>query len=420
MKKRDFIKTFGAIGLIPFSQNIRYDSLNKIENLLNTENLSDDDFWKLVRSQYDLHQDFINLESGYYNIIPKPTLKKQIEHIKRVNLEGSFYMRKSRFKDKSTITSELANFVGCNSKNLIITRNTTESLDLIISGFPWKSGDEAIYAYQDYGAMQDMFEQIGKRHGVVLKKVSVPNHPKNDMELISLYESQITSKTRLIMISHMVNITGQILPVKKICDMAHSYGVEVLVDGAHCVGHFNFKIDNLNCDYYGSSLHKWLATPLGAGLLYVNNKHIPKIWPLIADHEKDPNKIQRLSHTGTHPVSTDLTIIDAIEYLNSIGIKKKESRLRFLKTYWQNALKNESNIVINTPFDPQRSCGIGNVGLKNMKPETLANRLYEEFGIFTVAIDYANVKGCRITPNIFTNENELDTFIDAMKSLARS
>ena len=223
-------------------------------------------------------------------------------------------MRKSRFKDKSTITSELANFVGCNGKNLVITRNTTESLDLIISGFPWKSGDEAIYAYQDYGAMQDMFEQIGKRHGVVLKKVSVPNHPKNDMELISLYESQITSKTRLIMISHMVNITGQILPVKKICDMAHSYGVEVLVDGAHCVGHFNFKIDNLNCDYYGSSLHKWLATPLGAGLLYVNNKHIPKIWPLIADHEKDPNKIQRLSHTGTHPVSTDLTIIDAIEY----------------------------------------------------------------------------------------------------------
>ena len=420
MKKRDFIKTFGAIGLIPFSQNIRYDSLNKIEHLLNTENLSDDDFWKLVRSQYDLNQDFINLESGYYNIIPKPTLKKQIEHIKRVNLEGSFYMRKSRFKDKSTITSELANFVGCNSKNLAITRNTTESLDLIISGFPWKSGDEAIYAYQDYGAMQDMFEQIGKRYGVVLKKVSVPNHPKNDMELISLYESQITSKTRLIMISHMVNITGQILPVKKICDMAHSYGVEVLVDGAHCVGHFNFKIDNLNCDYYGSSLHKWLATPLGAGLLYVNNKHIPKIWPLIADHEKDPNKIQRLSHTGTHPVSTDLTIIDAIEYLNSIGIKKKESRLRFLKTYWQNALKNESNIVINTPFDPQRSCGIGNVGLKNMKPETLANRLYKEFGIFTVAIDYANVKGCRITPNIFTNKNELDTFIDAMKSLARS
>ena len=420
MKKRDFIKRFGALGLIPFSQSIRYNSLNKIENLLNTENLSDNDFWKLVRSQYDLHPDFINLESGYYNIIPKPTLKKQIEHIKRVNLEGSFYMRKSRFKDKSTITSELANFVGCDSKNLVVTRNTTESLDLIISGFPWKSGDEAIYASQDYGAMQDMFEQIGKRHGVVLKKVSVPNHPKNDTELISLYESQITSKTRLIMISHMVNITGQILPVKKICDMAHSHGVEVLVDGAHCVGHFNFKIDSLNCDYYGSSLHKWLATPLGAGLLYVNNKHIPKIWPLIADHEKDPNKIQRLSHTGTHPVSTDLTIIDAIEYLNSIGIKKKESRLRFLKTYWQNALKDESNIVINTPFDPQRSCGIGNVGLKNMKPETLAKRLYEEFGIFTVAIDYANVKGCRITPNIFTNENELDTFINAMKSLARS
>ncbi len=420
MNKRTFIKKFGLLSLIPLSEQIKLDAADKTEKLFSKEKISDKEFWELVRSQYDLHPDFINLESGYYNIIPKPTLKKQIEHVKDINLEGSYYMRKSRFKDKDRITTELANLVGCNYKNLVITRNTTESLDLIISGFPWKKGDEAIYAHQDYGAMQDMFEQISKRHGVILKKVSIPNHPKNDMELVSLYENQISKKTKLIMVSHMVNITGQILPVKKICDMAHKYGVEVLVDGAHCVGHFDFKIDALGCDYYGSSLHKWLATPLGAGLLYVNSKHISKIWPLIADHEKNPNKIQRLSHTGTHPVSTDLTIPDAIEYLKWIGIEKKESRLRFLKFYWQSALKEVPNIIINTPFELERSCGIGNVGLKNMKPETLAKRLYEEFKIFTVAIDYANVKGCRITPNIFTSLNELDSFIDAMKTLARS
>jgi len=373
-----------------------------------------------VRGQYKLHPDFINLESGYYNIIPTPTLEKHVKHIKRVNLEGSFYMRQHRFKDKGFVTAKLASITGCAAKNLIVTRNTTESLDLIISGFPWRKGDEAIYAIQDYGAMQDMFEQISQRYGVGLRKVSVPNHPKNDEELIALYESEITPNTKLIMVSHMINITGQIMPVKKICQMAHKHVVEVLVDGAHCIGHFDFNINDLDCDYYGSSLHKWLATPLGAGLLYVKSKHIPKIWPLLADHEKDQTKIKRLSHTGTHPVHTDLAILDAIEYIKWMGPKKKETRLRTLKNHWQNALKEVPNIVINTPFGTNRSCGIGNIGIKNMKPATLAKRLYDEYKIFTVAIDYANVQGCRITPNVFTNIQELDTFITAMKSLASS
>jgi len=254
---------------------------------------------------------------------------------------------------------------------------------------------------------------------VAVTKVSVPNHPIDDEEIVSLYESQITSKTRMIMVCHMINITGQILPIRKICAMAHRYGVEVLVDGAHCIGHFDFSIEELNCDYYGSSLHKWLATPLGAGLLYVKPEHIPKIWPLLADEEQDPSKIKRLSHTGTHPVATDITIVDALEYLSWMGIERKEKRLRFLKEYWQNALKNQENILINTPFERHRSCGIGNVGLKNISPSKMAQLLYEKYGIFTVAIDYANVHGCRITPNVFTTTSELDVFIDAVKSLSK-
>ena len=241
---------------------------------------------------------------------------------------------------------------------------------------------------------------------------------ESDEVIVSLYESQLKPQTKIIMVCHMINITAQILPIKKICDMAHRHGVEVLVDGAHCIGHFNFKIDDLNCDYYGSSLHKWLATPLGAGLLYVKKKHISKIWPLLADHEKNMDSIRRLSHTGTHPVATDLAIIDAIEYLNWIGVDRKEKRMRFLKTYWQTALKDLPNIIINTPFESHRSCGIGNVGLSNMSPAELSKRLYNEHQIFTVAIDYANVKGCRISPNVFTTINELNHFIDAMKKLA--
>ena len=420
MKKREFIKNLGFIGLSPLFpyKNLQNNTSDQTVSFSKTN--SDDQFWTKVRSHYDLHPDFINLESGYYNIIPKPTLENHIKHIKRVNLEGSFYMRSHRFKDKNEITSKLSKIVGCNSENLVITRNTTESLDLVISGFKWEKGDQAIFALQDYGAMQDMFEQISERHGVILQKVSIPNHPKNDKEIVSLYESKINSSTKLILVSHMINITGQILPIKKICEMAHKHGVKVLVDGAHCIGHFQFRIDDLGCDYYGSSLHKWLATPLGAGLLYVANESISQLWPLMADHEKNLNNIKRLSHTGTHPVHSDLAIVNAIEYLKWITIERKEKRLRFLKTYWQDALKKVPNVVINTPFESLRSCGIGNVGISKMKPKLLAQILFKEFKIFTVAIDYANVQGCRITPNIFTTTSELDSFVKAIKSLANT
>lgn len=418
MKKRTFLKQMALAGISPFA-NIPFSEISLLENLPDLPQ-RDDDLWKLVRGHYKLHPDFINLESGYYNIIPQPTMDKYLEHLKRVNLEGSYYMRNHRFEDKAWITNKLAETFGCKSSNLVITRNTTESLDLVVSGFPWKKEDHAIYAVQDYGAMQDMFLQISERYGVELTQVSVPNHPQNDEEIVQLYESQITPKTKLIMVCHMINITGQILPIRKICDMAHRHGVEVLVDGAHCIGHFDFKISELDCDYYGSSLHKWLATPLGAGLLYVKSNHIPKIWPLLADHEKNPTNINRLSHTGTHPVATDLAINNAIEYIQWMGLKRKEKRMRFLKNYWYEALRAVPNIVINTPLSKERSCGIGNIGIRTMTPKILAERLYKEFKVFTVAIDYANVKGCRITPNVFTSTEELDQFIFAMKSLAQS
>ena len=308
----------------------------------------DSDYWNKIRDHYELKPDYINLESGYYNIIPKPTLSKHIEHIKKINIEGSYYMRNNLLNDKKLITQRLARFVGCNSDSIVITRNTTESLDLIIGGFPWKRGDEAIYADQDYGAMKVIFDQVSIRHGVINKVVSVPNHPKSDEEIVSLYESKITSKTKLMMVCHMINITGHILPIKKICDMAHKYGVEVMVDGAHCIGHFDFNIDDLSCDYYGSSLHKWLATPLGAGLLYVNSKHTSKIWPLLADHKNDLNDIDRLNHIGTHPVHINLAINDALDYLEWMGIKRKEKRLHLGYDYKDNIMKNT---LSNQMFD---------------------------------------------------------------------
>ena len=417
MDKRRFIKSLGALSLSPLISANELSDFKPISKTLPVIN-NEDELWRTVRSHYTLKEEYINLESGYYNIIPNPILEHFINYVKHVNIEGSFYMRKDLNKNKDRVTSELANLVGSSPDQIAITRNATESLDLVISGFPWKKGDEAIYAKQDYGTMKEMFEQISDRYGVVNKVISVPNHPKNDEEIVSLYESQITSNTKLLMVCHMINITGQILPVKKICEMAHSYGVEVMVDGAHCVGHFDFSIDDLNCDYYGSSLHKWLATPLGAGLLYVNKNKTHKIWPLLANGNTNKSDIKRLNHIGTHPVHTDLAISNSIDYLKWIGMERKENRMRFLQRYWSDKLRNVKNVIVNTPLDIDRSCGIGNVGLTNMSPSKMEDLLFEKYKIFTVAIDYANVKGCRISPNIFTTTKELDSFVDAVKELS--
>ena len=416
MNKREFIQKFGLVGLATYSLpgDIIYDK-NKF-NLPPFK--TEDDLWKTVRGHYSLKPDYINLENGYYNIIPNPTLNKYIEHIKTINFEGSYYMRNSLEDDNLKLRKRISNWLSCDKKNIIITRNTTESLDLIIGGYPWQKGDEAIYAQQDYGSMKLMFEQVSKRFNINTKVISIPNHPSSDEEIVRLYENQITKKTKLLMVCHMINITGQVLPVKKICDMAHSYGVEVMVDGAHCVGHFDFSIENLNCDYYGSSLHKWLSAPLGAGLLYIKEKHISKIWPLLAGHSTGFNGVKRLNHLGTNPVHVHLGINNALDYIDWVGIKRKEKRLKELQNHWMQNLKNIPNVEINTPLPFTKSFGIGNVGIKNMPPKIMAEKLLDEFKIFTVAIDYANVKGCRITPNIYSSIDEIEVFIDAIKKLA--
>ena len=419
MNKREFLKnaSLAAVGL-PFIRTSFSTSLNTLKHLSPNQIATEENFWLQVRKDYSLKPDYINLESGYYNIIPNPTLNHMIDHARMVNYEGSYYMRTVQWDQKNAMAAKLAKVVGTSAKNLIITRNTTESLDMVIKGMNWKKGDEAVYAKQDYGAMKMMFEQVSRRYGTKNIIVSVPNHPTSDEEIIRMYQNAITSKTKLLMVCHMVNITGQILPIKKICQMAHKKGVQVMVDGAHCVGHFQFKIDDLECDYYGSSLHKWLAVPLGTGMLYVRDKHIDNLWPVYAEHHREPGDIARLNHTGTHPVYHDLSIENAIEYYAMLGAERKEARLRYLQEYWSSRVRTHPNIIVNTPKESFRACGIANVGLKNLKPHELAKQLMDRYQIFTVAIDYANVQGCRISPNVFTTTQELDVFVKALQELA--
>ena len=419
MNKRSFLKNATMTGI---GATLGMDALAALfETKLGVTGdalASDEKFWKEIRKQYLLKPDYINLENGYYNFIPQPLLEKFIGHVREVNYQGAYYMRNNAVENKNRVTAKLAALVGCEADQVAITRNTTESLDIVIAGKHWEKGDETIMAEQDYGSIIEMLKHVGDRYGVVNKMVSVPNHPKSDEEIVALYENAITSKTKLILVSHMINVTGQILPIRKICDMAHAKGVEVCVDGAHAVAHFKFNIPDLNCDYYGASLHKWLSTPLGAGLLFVKKEKMPSIHPLIVGWEKDPYKMLRISHTGTHPSHTDLTIEDSIDYYNMIGAERKESRLRFIQEYWTSKVRTVPRIIINTPVESHRACGIANVGIEGIRPGDLAKRLLDEHRVYTVAIDGANVHGCRITPNVYTTTEELDQFVVALKKLA--
>lgn len=421
MDKRSFLKGLALAGIsAPFGGTAMAEWINKFSSQPAGQLASNEDFWTGIRNGYKLKPDYINLENGYYNFLPEEILESFIQHVREVNYQGSYYMRTVQFDNKKNIAAKLAAIAGCNADELVITRNTTESLDMIIGGLDWKAGDEAVMAEQDYGSMLEMFKQVARKYGVINKIVSVPNHPSSDEEIINLYANAITSKTRLMMVSHMVNITGHILPVRKICDMAHSKGVDVLVDGAHAFAHFQYSIPELHCDYYGASLHKWLSTPLGAGILYVKKENIKKVWPLLAEGDRKEDDISRLNHIGTHPVHTDLAISNAIEYYLKLGPEKKEARLRYLQQYWTSKVRNLRNVVVNTPVDPMRACGIANVGIKGMKPAMLAETLMNKYKIYTVAIDYANVQGCRISPNIYTLPEELDVLIKALKELGET
>ncbi len=419
MDKRQFLKTSSLIGIGSLLSLPGLASLiESVSHIPSKELAKDEDFWEAIRKNYKLKPDYINLENGYYCIQPQEVLEAYINHIRDINMQGAYYMRTVQFENKNKMVAKLAELAGCEKDELIITRNTTESLDMIIAGMNWKEGDEAIMADQDYGAMLDMFSQVSKRYGVINKVVSIPNHPKSDEEIIELYAKAITKNTKLLMVCHMINITGQILPVRKICDMAHSKGVLVMVDGAHAFAHFQFKLSDLNCDFYGCSLHKWLSVPIGAGFLYAKRENISKIWPLLAEAGRPENDILKLNHTGTIPVHTDLAIANAIDFYNKIGGQKKEDRLRYLQNYWTNKVRNIPNIVLNTPDDLKRSCAIANVGIKNMSPAIMAETLLKKYKIYTVAIDGKGVHGCRITPNVYTSTQELDEFVIALKEMA--
>jgi selenocysteine lyase/cysteine desulfurase len=417
MNKREFLRSAGGAGLgllIGDSLWAEYAPM-PAKTLAATE-----EFWDTIRAKYRLTTDYINLESGYFSMMPQPVLDAFVEKARQINYEHSRYYRTRLVPDKAMMRDKLAQVAGCAPEELIITRNTTESLDTVITGFDWKPGDEAIMAEQDYGAMRDQFKLMARRYGMVPVNVSVPTDPKSDDEIVELYAKAITPKTRLLMVCHIINITGQILPVRRIADMAHARGVDVMVDGAHAFAHLDYRIPDTGADYYGASLHKWLGCPLGTGLLYVKRDKIAKLWPVFAEAGIPDDDIRKLNHTGTHPAHTDLAIESAIAFHTMLGAERKQERLRYLQHHWVKQVRDVPNVMMYTPRDPARSCAIANVGIKGMRAGTLGQTLLEQHRIWTVGIDRpaAGVNGVRVTPHVFTTTSELDRLAAALTSIA--
>ena len=423
--RRSFIKRSGiaylGLGTMPYMDSTINGQLKGIlphrSGAEPKELAQDEKFWSVIQKSFTRNKEFTNLENGYYSCLPIQTLNAQKAHIQQLNEERSHYMRNEQVKDREFVKMQLAEFAGCSLEELIITRNTTESLNTIVFGLDYNPGDEAILCDQDYGSMQEQFKQQAQRRGLKLKWVQLPLHPQSDEELVSIYEQAITSKTRILLVSHIINITGHVLPVRKIADMAHRHGVEVLCDGAHSFGHLEFRIPDLGVDYFGTSLHKWLCCPLGTGMLYIKREKIPQIWPLFGDVHKKPEDIRKLEHIGTQPCSTHLSILNALDFHLTIGSDVKEERLRYLRNYWMEKVKDFPHIILNSPKEDARSCGIGNVGVKGMPPNELATKLFDDCKVYTAAINRGAVQGVRVTPHLYTTLKDLEVLVEALKQL---
>ncbi|MEP0822281.1 MAG: aminotransferase class V-fold PLP-dependent enzyme [Ignavibacterium sp.] len=390
-----------------------------VAHLSPEEAAMNEDFWFEIQKAFTVTRGITNLNNGGVSPSPRIVTEAFVRYTWQQEDATAYTMWQILEPQVETIRSGLARLFGCDPEEIAITRNASESLEIVQMGMDLKNGDEILSTTQDYPRMLTTFRQREQREGLRLNLVKVPIAPRNVDQITDAVERGITPRTRLILISHMINITGQITPVKAICDLARAKGIEVVVDGAHSFAHFDFKHSDLNCDYFGTSLHKWLFAPKGTGMLYVRREKIDKIWPLMAADKKQKTDIRKFEEIGTHSAAMHLAIGEAILFHEGIGGKRKEARLRYLSRYWMNRLKNLPNVRFNTSFDSDQSCGIANVEIVGVDPVALAAYLMNRHKLFTVPIVHDEFRGLRITPNVYTTLSELDRFCEVMETVAR-
>lgn len=396
-----------------FSMNYSRDKVElKIKN-------KDEDYWRKVAGMYHQNIKFINLESGYFSPSPESVKDYWVNFVNEINESPSYYMRTRQNEMREKVREKLANYAGVAKDELVLTRNTTESMNIIIQGIKLEEGDEILRTNLEYPNMIQALDMRERRFGTKVRIVDVPIHPISQDEIVEKVIGAVNKKTKVILISHMVFLNGQVFPVKEVCKKAREMGIETIVDGAHSFSHVDMDVSEIGCDYYASSLHKWLGAPLGNGLLYVKKGNAERLWPLYGDTAYEDDNIMKLEHLGTRPCSDQNGIIPAVDFNLEIGKVEKSKRLKFLQMRWATELKDHKNIILNTPLGQGQSFGIANVGVKSLQPSELADKLFDEHDIFTVPIDdERGIRGIRVSPNLYSTTEDIDKFIEAMLTIA--
>jgi selenocysteine lyase/cysteine desulfurase len=417
MQRRHFLRAAGALAFF------RPDAAERVRaatagNQRAPEDLArDEDFWREIQSAFTLDRNIINLNNGGVSPAPRVVQDAMRRYLEFSNIAPAYTMWTVLEPEVESVRRRLAADFGCDPEEMAITRNTSESLETVQFGLPLQPGDEVLTTDQDYPRMITTWKQRERREGIVLKMISFPTPPPSLEDLAERFERAITPRTRVIHFCHITNLTGQIFPVERICRLARERGIEAIVDGAHAYAQFPFKHADLDCDYYGTSLHKWLLAPIGTGFLYVRKSKIAKIWPLMAAPAEMDGNIRKFEEIGTHPAANHNAIADALQFHQAIGVERKAARLRYLRTLWTERLTRLPRISTPTSPDPRQSCGIGLLSVKGRDPGKLAGELWDQYRILTVAIVHKQFQGLRITPNIYTTRGEIDTFCHAVEKL---
>jgi isopenicillin-N epimerase len=417
-------KGFGMMALSSVAVASLFESLKgatrRIGHLSPEQAATDEDFWATIQQSFSVTRGLVNLNNGGVSPSPRMVTEAFVRYTWQQEDATAYTMWQLLEPQSETIRTGLAEIFGCDAEEIAITRNASESLEILLMGMDFKPGDEILTTTQDYPRMLTTLKQREMREGLKLNLIKVPVAPKDFNDLATPFERAITPKTKLILISHQINLTGQIMPVRKVCEMARSKGIETIVDGAHSFAQFDFKQADLGCDYFGTSLHKWLYAPKGTGMLYVKKEKIPKIWALMASENANKNDIRKFEEIGTHSAAMRLAIGEAVLFHNALGGRRKEARLRYLARYWMNKLKDIPKIGFNTSFDENQSCAIANFKVEGVNSYEIGNHLMAKYKIFTTPIGHEECPGIRITPNVYTTLWELDRFCEAVAGIAKN
>ena len=380
----------------------------------------DEEYWSVIQQAYSVNPNIINLNNGGVSPAPRIVQDALDRYNKLSNEAPSFYMWRIIDQGREPLREKLAELAGAEAGEIAINRNSTEALNTVIYGLNLRRGDEVIGTKQDYPNMINAWKQRQVREGIIYKQINFDFPIEDDNTMVAAFEKAITPATKLLHLTHVINWVGQILPVKKISEMAHRKNVDVLVDGAHSFGLLNFKIPELGCDYFGTSLHKFLSAPIGSGMLWIKKNKIKDIWPLICNDKPESDDIRKFESIGTRSFPIEQAIGEAINFHNAIGPKRKQERIHYLKNYWASAVQKNPTIKLHTSLDPKYSCAICGVSVKGLTPAELDSKLWENYKIHTVGIVWENISCVRITPHVYTKPKDLDKLIMALNEIAGS